>query len=153
PGSSCRIARQSCWSSHACKIASRSSRPRWRRPTVQPWTACWLRRRGSVMLWEVTITPNRGHDRESDRVREEYNLLTHSAHGRELITGHARGYLLEGDLTAEQVQRLLQDLLLDPVTESGTSQRLGESVPVREACVTVLLKPGVMDPVAQSVVE
>ncbi len=42
------------------------------------------------MLWEVTISPNKGSDQESDRVREEYNLLTHSRLGNDLIAGNAR---------------------------------------------------------------
>jgi phosphoribosylformylglycinamidine synthase subunit PurSL len=106
------------------------------------------------MLWEVAISPKAGRDRESDRVAEEYDLLTHTGQGRTLVTGHAHGYLLEGDLTAEQVERLASELLVDAVTEHGVCRRLGEADGAAAGLpVTVLLKPGVMDPAAQSVQE
>jgi phosphoribosylformylglycinamidine synthase len=106
------------------------------------------------MLWEITLYPKDENDRESYRVREEYNLLTHTQLGYHLITGNVRGYLLEGDLSERQVELLLEELLVDVLTERCTSRRLSEGdVLAGAGAVTVLLKPGVMDPTAQSVIE
>src|SRR6266849_9478973 len=130
-----------------------------------------------MMLWEIEIRP-RGPDRERDRIGEEYNLLIHAKDGAHLVAVTARGYLLEGDLTRPEAGRLLTDLFVDPIAESGTIAELtsteqggvgqagcvnapvpkpGSSLTPRAAShpgkVTVLLKPGVMDPVALSVVD
>jgi phosphoribosylformylglycinamidine synthase len=103
------------------------------------------------MLWEVEIQP-KGHDADRDRVCEEYDLLTHGRDGAGLVTRSARGYLLEGDLSREQAGRLADELLLDALVETGTVGALNEhSAP--DIVATVLLKPGVMDPVALSVVD
>ena len=101
------------------------------------------------MLWEIEIRPL-GDDAETQRVRAEYNLLTHGDNGAGPVAGSARGYLLEGDLSRDDSERLLSELLVDPLVEAG---RLGELNEARAAdCLaTVLLKPGVMDPVALSV--
>jgi phosphoribosylformylglycinamidine synthase subunit PurSL len=103
------------------------------------------------MLWEIEMRP-RGHDPERVRVCEEYDLLTHTRAGAGLITGSARGYLLEGDLSREQAGRLARELLIDPLAENGRLGALNEN---NEAgrLATVLLKPGVMDPAALSVVD
>jgi phosphoribosylformylglycinamidine synthase len=102
------------------------------------------------MLWEVEIQPKL-NDPELQRVRDEFNLFTHSQGGRELIERTSRGYILEGELRLEQVERLTDELLVDSLAESGRIAALDD---VRErALATVLLKPGVMDPVALSVVE
>src|SRR5438552_13884710 len=103
------------------------------------------------MLWEIEIRPE-GPDAELARVREEYDLLTHSHDGANLITGASRGFLLEGDLSHEQAQRLLCDLLLDPLAEGGRLGKLNECA-AADLLATVLLQPGVMDPVALSVVD
>src|SRR5438105_10448492 len=132
-----------------------------------------------MMLWEVEIRPL-GTDRERNRVAEEYNLLTHAKNGAALVSATARGYLLEGDLNRPEAERLLAELLVDSLAESGTISELATieqegmrragrvNVPVAElrslrtplapssnspGKVTVLLKPGVMDPVALSVVD
>jgi len=103
------------------------------------------------MLWEIEIQP-KGPDPERERVAEEYNLLNHSQVGARLITGSARGYLLEGDLTLPQAERLAVELLVDSLVETGRVAPLNgiESGP---RVATILLKPGVMDPAALSVVE
>src|SRR5262249_42321363 len=94
-------------------------------------------------------------DAERERVCEEYDLLTHSHQGKALFARSARGYLLEGNLNRDQAERLLRELLLDPLAETGRLSELGVSgqAPSNGAVVTVLLKPGVMDPVAMSVVD
>jgi phosphoribosylformylglycinamidine synthase len=103
------------------------------------------------MLWEVEIRP-KGPDAERDRVGDEYDLLTHGRDGRGLVARTARGYLLEGELMREQAERLTVELLVDPLAEAGrvgTLDGQGAGTPA----ATVLLKPGVMDPVALSVVD
>jgi phosphoribosylformylglycinamidine synthase len=103
------------------------------------------------MLWEILIQP-RGHDTERARVCEEYDLLTHSRDGANLVAGSARGYLVEGDLDRAAAEVLLRDLLVDVLAESGQVGALNEHFPT-DTLATVLLKPGVMDPAALSVVE
>src|SRR5207248_8817791 len=103
-----------------------------------------------AMLWEIEIRPL-GDDAECRRVCDEFNLLTHGRDG-DPVAASARGYLLEGDLAHEQAEQLLNDLLLDPLVQTGRLGALHE--PVGSDCLaTVLLKPGVMDPTALSVVE
>jgi len=130
------------------------------------------------MLWEVEIQP-RGEDAERRRIVREYDLLTHSNKGAEQVRRTTRGYLLEGGLSREQAERICQDLLVDSLIESaivraldspskgaqvrppelpkhanGRQARLSTESPGEEDLpATVLLKPGVMDPVAQSVLE
>jgi phosphoribosylformylglycinamidine synthase II len=103
------------------------------------------------MLWEIEILP-KGDDRERRRVAEEYDLLTHAHHGVNLITGTSRGYLIEGELSRTATKRLAEELLVDSLIETGRIGTLNEHLrPDHRA--TVLLKPGVMDPAALSVVE
>ena len=103
------------------------------------------------MLWEIEIRPRDG-DPERARVCEDYDLLTHAHGGADLITGAARGYLLEGDLSRDQARRLADELLVDPVVETGRLGALNELLSP-DLLATVLLKPGVMDPTALSVVD
>ncbi len=102
------------------------------------------------MLWEIEIRP-RGNDPERGRVADEFDLLTHSGRGASLVTGTARGYLLEGGLDRPQAERLLAELLLDPLAETARLRGVGGPA-APDGFATVLLKPGVMDPVAASVV-
>ncbi len=103
------------------------------------------------MLWEIEVRP-RGHDAERARVGEEFALLTHGRHGRDAVTATAHGYLVEGGLSREDAERLARDLLVDAVAETGRVGALNEHVDAGRLA-TVLLKPGVMDPAAQSVLE
>ncbi|MCS7045156.1 MAG: phosphoribosylformylglycinamidine synthase, partial [Gemmataceae bacterium] len=111
------------------------------------------------MLWEVEISP-KDIDFEARRLADEFALLyPHAA--KPNIDHAARGYLLEGELPREDVERLLHELLLDPLVESGRVLALGpgpapaadqqQSTSATDYVVTVLPKPGVMDPVAESV--
>src|SRR5215212_7971801 len=101
------------------------------------------------MLWEVEIRPN-GRDGERERVCDEFDLLTHAQRGGDLVTASARGVLLEGELTEADATRLAAEVLVDPLVESGLVRAGGGS---SELAYTVLLKPGVMDPVAQTVLD
>jgi phosphoribosylformylglycinamidine synthase subunit PurSL len=102
------------------------------------------------MLWEVEIRPL-GRDAERERVCDEFDLLTHARRGGDLVSASARGYLLEGELHAHDVARLCNELLVDPLVESVVVAPLG--LTVRDPAITVLLKPGVMDPVTESVLK
>ena len=101
------------------------------------------------MLWEVEISPL-GRDGERERVCDEFDLLTHANRGGGLVTRSSRGYLLRGDaLTAADAVRFAADLLADPLVEAATVRAAGAELP--DAATTVLLKPGVTDPAAESV--
>lgn len=108
------------------------------------------------MLWEVEIVP-RGHDPETERVLREYELLTHSRPSAPIVERSARGYLLEGGLQRHQAEVLLNELLVDPLAEIGRLSEVGAPAINNngglQPLATVLLKPGVMDPAAQSVAE
>jgi phosphoribosylformylglycinamidine synthase len=101
------------------------------------------------MLWEVEIRPL-GRDGERERVCDEFDLLTHAERGGDLVSGSARGYLLEGELGDVHLARLTDDVLVDPLVETGTTSVSGTRA---GHYYTVLLKPGVMDPVAQTVLD
>jgi len=104
------------------------------------------------MLWEVEISP-KGHDAELVRVADEFRLLTHRDLPKEAL-GAARGYLLEGDLDEDQALQLMTDLLVDSLVEEGVANPLpmtDRDFAAGALHWTVLLNPGVMDPVADSV--
>ncbi len=124
------------------------------------------------MLWEIDIHPGEG---EPDRAAER---LAHTAHdlglADSLQAATARGYLVQGaTLDRATIEKLASELLADSVVERAIIGRVGEpqlndcglriadrglgSVNPQSAIrnpqshlVTVLLKPGVMDPVSQS---
>src|SRR5437867_411331 len=107
------------------------------------------------MLWEIEIEP-KGADAERQRVCEELDLLTHRHDAATFISRSARGYLVEGNLSVQHAERLLHELFVDPLIETGRVQGLGDhgsQHAVKDQSITVLLKPGVMDPVALSVAE
>lgn len=100
------------------------------------------------MLWEVEIRPL-GRDAERERVCDEFDLLTHDRRGGDLVTASARGYLIGGEIHAHDVVKLCNNLLVDPLVESVVVAPLG--LTARDPALTVLLKPGVMDPVTESI--
>jgi phosphoribosylformylglycinamidine synthase subunit PurSL len=70
------------------------------------------------MLWEVEIR-SLGRDAERERVCDEFDLLTQSIRGVELVSSSSRGFLLEGEsLSAEHAEQLATELLVDPIVES-----------------------------------
>ncbi|HXT59530.1 MAG TPA: AIR synthase related protein, partial [Pirellulales bacterium] len=111
------------------------------------------------MLWEVDIYPAAGQpDLDGLRVAADAADLGLAA---ELCVAAARGYLVQGRLEREQVERLARELFADEVVErfvvAPVGDRLLEQPPDaltqgerRTEVVHVLPKPGVMDPVAQS---
>src|SRR5262249_25969173 len=67
-----------------------------------------------------------------------------------LVSASARGFLLEGDLGDAHLERLTNEVLVDALIETGTSAPAGSRT---GHFYTVLLKPGVMDPVAQTILD
>src|SRR5262249_26383794 len=104
------------------------------------------------MIWEVEIRPNE-IDYDRRRVAQEFDLLTHGSNGMAAIQATARGYLIEADLPNNEQRVRLGSFLGDDLVESVVLRKLGELSPNHQAqsVLTVLLKPGVMDPVSQSV--
>jgi len=99
------------------------------------------------MLWEVEVRP-KGRDAERERVCDEFDLLTHAQRGGDLVAASARGFLLEGDLTEHDLATLTGEILVDPLVESGEARPISGRP---GQYYTVLLKPGVMDPVALTI--
>jgi len=107
------------------------------------------------MLWEVEIQPL-GPDPDCERIRQEYALYTHAQQGSDIVTRSAKGFLLEGSLNKKQVELLMAELLVDRLTEVGRAEQIGEDGKRDGGAgerLTVLLKPGVMDPAAMSVLD
>jgi phosphoribosylformylglycinamidine synthase II len=104
------------------------------------------------MLWEVEIRPL-GRDSERERVCDEFDLLTHATRGGDLIRSSARGFLIEGVEKQQVAEYLVNELLVDTVVEAAKLTPVGQSTNGADDpyTYTVLLKPGVMDPVAESV--
>src|SRR5947209_3149393 len=104
------------------------------------------------MLWEIEIFP-KDRNPDLDRARADYDLLTHSRRGRDVLVAASRGYLVDADLRSEDERVRLADLLTDPIVEYSRMDRLNaenrDHADWRR--LTVLPKPGVMDPVAESV--
>ena len=106
------------------------------------------------MLWEITITPKKPFaDTQAEEVKADIaavglNIQTNVA--------SARGFLVEGDVSAEQIERIADNLIVDAVVENGVISNLTDGTSQTDPALAswkslyVLPKPGVMDPVAQS---
>ncbi len=114
------------------------------------------------MLWEVDIYPAAGQlNRAASDVRSAAATL--GIHD-DLPVLAAHGYLVQGDLDQQQLDRMVRELLVDNVVERAVVAPIGDPRLVDPAlahssarddasdwqAVHVLPKPGVMDPVAQS---
>src|SRR5437660_1009931 len=100
------------------------------------------------MLWHLQIDPAEGRtDLEGLRVMADAAEL--GVAGPWKIAA-SRGFLIEGDLSSEDVRRAAETLLVDPVVEAS-SVRPGRHDPDGPGSVVhVLPRPGVTDPVGQS---
>ncbi len=106
-----------------------------------------------MTLWEIDIYPAEGlPDRVADRIAADaadlgiVSQLT-------LRAGH--GYLVQGEVSSEQVDRLARELFADAVVEQTVIAPVGDKALSEFAggaaqLVHVMPKPGVMDPVASS---
>lgn len=104
------------------------------------------------MLWEVDIYPGQDQvDREGNAIANDAKAL-----GLDESIGvrFARGYLIEGSLEREDVDRLVAELLVDGVVEQAVVGKVGDGALAEgksgESLVCVFPKPGVTDPVAES---
>jgi len=106
------------------------------------------------MLWEIDIYPQPGQpDLAAKRVAAEAADLGLAS---PLPVTAGWGYLIQGDLDRAQVLRVAHELLADRVVERTLVAPVGDEVfsqatDGRTCVIHVLPKPGVMDPVAQSV--
>ena len=106
------------------------------------------------MLWEVDV-----HLRQNDPAAQE---LVDAANdlGLSIHTAHtATGWLIEGDMSLNEVQKMGECLFTDPVTEVCRVAKAGDEVLVtnppgspkaHNLILHVLPKPGVTDPAAES---
>ena len=107
------------------------------------------------MLWEVDIYPAPGHsDLAAQRIRAEAGDLGLC---HDLTVSAASGYLIQGPISPEQIQTVARELLADAIVERtvvAPARDPALNVAPAGCCqaIHVLPKPGVMDPVAQSVV-
>jgi len=110
------------------------------------------------MLWEIDLHPREGlADREAERVAADVAELGIAG---PLQVRTARGFLIESPtLNDSQAQQLAAELFADQMVEQAVYAPVGESSLTAQPSgmngatgklVHVLLKPGVMDPVAQS---
>jgi phosphoribosylformylglycinamidine synthase len=105
------------------------------------------------MLWQIDIFPAAHEvDRAAERIRSEASDLGLSG---DLTLAAGRGYLIEADADRAQILRVARDLLADDLVERTVVGVVGEPLLANppnglDQSVHVLLKPGVMDPVAQS---
>ncbi|QEG34869.1 phosphoribosylformylglycinamidine synthase subunit PurL [Bythopirellula goksoeyrii] len=111
------------------------------------------------MLWEIDIHPLSDQpDQEAERIAL---LAAESGINPSLSVRAARGFLVESEsLDESQANRLAEELFADNTVESSVVAKVGDSrlatAPTGQgngespSLLQVLLKPGVMDPVAQS---
>lgn len=105
-------------------------------------------------LWELSIrTRPESPDPEFERLRGELDSLAPYVQQRFSMPIPSftveRGYLLEGSFHHHDVMRIAEELLADPVLETA-SACLVDHQKLNSNDVTILRKPGVMDPTAES---
>ena len=110
-----------------------------------------------MTLWEIDIHPAAGQlDRLGEAVAADALELALTP---DLLVRSARGFLLEGDLSQSEATRLATELFSNPLVEQATVAEVGDArlteSPIPQSrsdlmLVHVMLKPGVMDSVAQS---
>ena len=109
-----------------------------------------------MTLWEVDIFTAPGQrDLAMEEIAGETDDL---APGSAATVSTAHGYLIQGTLARDEVEQLARELLSDTVVERTVVGELGEEHLNRLSgddgqLVHVLLKPGVMDPVAESALQ
>ena len=76
-----------------------------------------------MTLWQIDVYPREDQaDREADRLSAEAADLGIVAH---LPVKTARGYLVEGNLSAEDAAKLARELLADPLVHRTTVAATG----------------------------
>lgn len=105
-------------------------------------------------VWEVLLRPSRPEeDAEQRRVQSEIEhlapILKLKFDQSPPASTTMRGFLLEGPLSLGDAERAARELLADPVTDIP-SVRAALTAGLKASDVTVIRKPGVMDPVSDS---
>ncbi|HEY2157659.1 MAG TPA: phosphoribosylformylglycinamidine synthase subunit PurS, partial [Isosphaeraceae bacterium] len=100
------------------------------------------------MLWHLQIDPAPGRvDRAGRQVAADAAELGLSG---PWTVAASRGFLVEGDLGRDELERAARTVLADPVVETYAIRPASEAVNGRGTIVHVLPKPGVTDPEAES---
>ncbi|MBN1526840.1 MAG: phosphoribosylformylglycinamidine synthase subunit PurS, partial [Candidatus Omnitrophica bacterium] len=100
------------------------------------------------MIWRIEVKEREGfYDAAGESVKKDIRDLGFGRRIRQVKT--ALVYLLEGDISGEELKHICEDLLIDPVTQeySYNSGLFDES---EYKVVEVAHNPGVMDPVEES---
>ena len=111
-----------------------------------------------MRLWQVDIHPAEG---QPDSLgHSALNATRELGIANDLSIQGAAGFLLQGQLAQAQVKKIAVELLSDPIAQRNVATTVGDALlnqPMGEASsaapstlVYAMLKPGVMDPVAQS---
>jgi phosphoribosylformylglycinamidine synthase len=100
------------------------------------------------MLWHLQIEPAAGRaDLDGERIAAE--AADRGLPGRWRIAT-LRGFLVEGALTADELERAARSVLVDPVVERFTIRPSDHAPEAEAAVVHVLPRPGVTDPEGDS---
>ena len=100
------------------------------------------------MLWHIDIRPAEGQaDHIGGRLATEAVEL---GIGGPWTIRASRGFLVEGAITEVMIRKAAREVLSDPVVETVVIQQAGSSVSGGSTVVSVLPKPGVTDPEAES---
>ncbi|MBS0266799.1 MAG: phosphoribosylformylglycinamidine synthase subunit PurL [Planctomycetes bacterium] len=107
------------------------------------------------MLWEIEIHPaTHLPDREAERVRSQCQSLG-AASIRDVRS--ARSFLIEGQISAEDIARIATGFLVDTVVENHTlvnhsqpATQAKSTAAGQQSLLNVLFKPGVTDNIADS---
>jgi phosphoribosylformylglycinamidine synthase subunit PurSL len=101
-----------------------------------------------VMLWHVRIKPASGQaDRHGQRIAAQ--AIESGLTGPWSIAA-SRGFLIEGALSERELDRATRLVLADPVIETYTIRQIQAGFDDPGTVVSVMPKPGVTDPEAQS---
>ncbi len=110
-----------------------------------------------MTLWEIDIHPADGQSDLLGRHVLSDALALGLNPKMSIVASH--GYLIQGDLSQDDIQRAARGLLADPITERVTCGRVGDALLLQNglwssaddvSIIHVFRKPGVMDPTANS---
>ena len=103
------------------------------------------------MLWHLEIQPAPGHpDLAGNRLSLE---AAESGIPGPWTISASRGFLIEGTLSRDDLDRAARQVLVDPVVETFQLHPARSAGEAGHAVVHVLPKPGVTDPEAESALE
>jgi phosphoribosylformylglycinamidine synthase II len=104
------------------------------------------------MLWEVDVWLN--HREDDHAARGFASAVSSIDHSDWSSVRTAQGWLIEGDLTRDDIVRLAEGVLVDPVSQSyairGMDEPQTSPFPDATTAVHVLPRPGVTDPAGET---